>query len=199
MNKLLLFIFLIMNAGFCFGQSDYVLTENKPNSKRRYNTFPVKIYDSINNKSTISSFVKPLAISGKWYDFNSEKFLNENLVSHTYIVVSENDLILEYQTYPKESLQTYLRVDNLNDFQKKISGFYSSNKSEILSLTESPKKDYYLYKIKCRSRHNRKNFFTNYTLIGKKNEHFYWFTIYNIDETNFENFDKFLIDTFNNN
>ncbi len=199
MNKSILFILLLMNAEFCFGQSDYVLTENNPNSKRRYNTFPVIIYDSINNKTTISSFVKPLAISGKWYDFNSEKILNENLVSHTYIVVSENDLILEYQTYPKESLQTYLRVDNLNDFQKKISGFYSSNKSEILSLTESPKKDYYLYKIKCRSQHNKKNFFTNYTLIGKKKEHFYWLTIYNIDETNFDNFDKFLIDTFNNN
>ena len=60
MDKLRLFTILIMNAGFCFAQSDYVLTENNPNSKRRYNTFPVKMYDSINNKSTVSSFVKPL-------------------------------------------------------------------------------------------------------------------------------------------
>lgn len=192
--KLIVLLFTIN----CVGQSDYIVVENKYDKNRR-NGSNIEKYDSIKNVTTVNSYQKLLKLNGKWLDFNREKFLNEDLVSHAYMVVGENDIILEYATYTSDTFQHFFLTDDFQKFNKKFLRYNSKNKSKVISTTESPYKNYFIHKIKRRGRHNKNNYFTTYTLLGKKNDRFYWFTLYNIDDANFENFDKLLIDTFNNN
>lgn len=196
--KKILSILLLFTSVISFSQSDYIVVENK-DDKNRINGSRVEKYDSIKNVTTVKVYSNSINLNGKWLDFNYEKFLNENLVSHANVIVGENDLILEYGIYTLDSFQTYFLTNDFQKFNKKFLKYNSKNKSEVISTIESPNKNYFIHKIKRRGRHNKSNYFTTYTLLGKKNDHFYWFTLYNIDDANFENFDKLLLDTFNNN
>lgn len=196
--KSVLVILLISISYATFGQSDYILVENKYEKNRR-NVSKIEKFDSIKNITTVKVYTTSINLNGKWLDFNREKNLNEDLVSHANIIVGENNLILEYGIYDSESFQTYFLTNNLQKFNKKFLRYNSKNKSEVISTTESTNKNYFIHKMKRQGRHNKNNYFTTYTLLGKKNDHFYWFTLYNIDLKNIENLEKFLIDTFNNN
>jgi hypothetical protein len=196
--KSILVILFISISYLTFGQSDYTILENKYD-KNRINVSKIEKFDSIKNITTVKVYSTSINLNGKWLDFDHQKFLNENIVSHAAIVINQNDLILEYGIYSLDSFQNYYFTKDLQKFNKKFLKFNLNEKSEILNTFEGEYKNYYIHKIKRYGRHNKNNFFTTYTLIGKKNNHFYWFTLYNVDLTNFENSKKFLVDTFNNN
>lgn len=201
MNKLLLFIFLLMYTGFCFGQSDYVPTEKK--EKYGFNSITnVVNFDSLQNITEVKLYDKKhtkIKLTGKWFDYNYIKFEREIFVSHCPFFVDENDVVLEIGIFEKEFHKVFTGCYGFKDFSRKYPKRIKRNKGEIISTQINMEKNFKLYKIKMPSKFNKEVVFTSYHLIGEKNNEIYHMVLYNIDETNFENFDKFLIDTYNNN
>jgi hypothetical protein len=200
MNKSLLFIFLIMNAVFCFGQSDYVPTEKK--DKAGYNgKTNINAFDSISNFTEVKLYSdkQNIKLQGKWYDFHYAKYERENFVSHCPLFVDENDAVLEIGIFDKKFHSVFTGYYDYKDFSGDYPRTIKKAKGEIISTQIDKEKNFKLFKIKIPSKFNKEVIFTSYHLIGEKNNAIYRIVIYNIDETNFENFDKFLIDTFNNN
>ena len=201
MNKSLLFILLLMNAGFCFGQIDYIPVEKK--EKLGFSSITnVVNFDSIHNFTEVKLYDKThhkIKLTGKWFDFNYIKFESENLVSHCPVFVDENDAIFEMGIFDKEFHRAFTGCYDFKIFSRMYPKRLKKINGEIISTQINKEKNFQLFKIKLPSKFNKEMIFTSYHLIGEKNNFIYRIVIYNINETNFENFDKFLIDTFNNN
>ncbi|WP_395044632.1 hypothetical protein [Flavobacterium sp.] len=199
MKKSSVIIFILL-SNFCFAQSDYIVVEKKVEDLSYYNDENVKSYDSIKNITTVNIYnVGTIFLIGKWNDFNKQKYLEERLITHCPVLINENNFILEIGIFDQEINQ--ILTGRIN-FKKYNFAFLRQNKrmkSKILTSVFNKEKNYYLHKIKHRSLYNDASFFTSYHLIGKKGKDFYRMVLYNNDETNFENFEEFLINTYNNN
>ncbi len=200
MNKTLLFLLLITSS-HSFGQSDYIPTEKK--EKLGFSSITnILNFDSIRNFTEVKLFgIKhnKIKLTGKWFDYNYIKFEREIFVSHCPFFVDENDVVLEIGIFEKEFHRVFTGCWDFKDLSRMYPKRLKRMKGEVISTQINREKKYNLYKIKMPSKFNKDVIFTSYHLIGEKNNEIYQMVIYNIDETNFENFDKFLIDTFNNN
>ncbi len=200
MNKSILFILLLMNAGFCFGQSDYVPVENNDKDGNYNNRTNIVKLDSINNFTNIKLHSNAvIKLVGLWYDFDYVKYKKEGLVTHSQIFVDDNNTIFEIGVFTIKSHNIITGYYDYKDFSRNYPRTIKKVKGEVISTQVDKDKNFKLYKIKMPSQFNKDVVFTSYHLIGEKNNNIYRLVLYNIDETNFENFDKFLIDTFNNN
>lgn len=198
--KNLITLILIIHSSFSFGQSDYVLVERQNENLHFLNYKNVIKYDSLKNQTVIKLDDKFKGfITGEWSDFNKKKYFDESLVSHCPVLIDENNIICEVGIFTNEIIQRISGTSNLKSYNKLYLRFNKKVKSTIVTSNFNEEKNFYIYKTKYPSRIIENFFFTSYHLIGEKNKKIYHLAIYNIDETNFENFDKFLIDTFNNN
>ena len=199
--KNLFLIILIIQSTFSFGQSDYFPTEKAV--KGGYNgKTNIIAFDSINNYTTVKLYDRKnnnIKLIGKWYDFHYAKYESENLVSHCPVFVDENDAIFEMGIFDKEFHRAFTGCYDFKDFSRMYPKRLKRMKREVISTQINKEKNFMLFKVKIPSKFNKDVIFSSYHLIGEKNNDIYRIVIYNIDETNFENFDKFLIDTYNNN
>jgi len=198
--KNLLILLFILSQIFCFGQSDYVVVEGeKLNKYERKVVNPVQ-YNSLKNTTAVKLYSNHIInLIGKWDHFNDTKFGEEHLVSHCPILVDENNVILEFAIFDQSFHNDLTGSYSFRHYQKQYLTRYAPKNSVLISSQIDEAKKIYVYKLKSPSKFNQNNIYTSYHLIGKKNNKVYRMVIYNIDETNFENFDTFLINTFNNN
>jgi hypothetical protein len=199
MKQVLLLLFII-SFKFSFGQSDYVSVENN-NKDAAYNgrTNIVKL-DSINNFTNIKLHSNAvIKLVGFWYDFDYVKYKKEGLVTHSQIFVDDNNTIFEIGVFTIKSHNIITGYYDYKDFSRNYPRTIKKAKGEVISTQIDKEKNFKLFKVKMPSKFNKDVVFTSYHLIGEKNKDIYRMVIYNIDETNFENFDKFLIETYNNN
>ncbi len=198
MKNFLLILFII-SFKFCFGQSDYVVVEQTEKFGIGNVTSMVSI-DSINNFTYVNLYGgNKIKLTGKWYDFNHAKYKDERLITHCPVFVDENNAILEIGIFDPEFHRLFAGNWGFEAFSKNYFRIVKKVNGEIISSQINKVKNFSLYKVKMPSRYNKNAFFTSYHLIGEKNKKIYRMVLYNIDETNFENFDTFLINTFDNN
>jgi hypothetical protein len=168
MKNLLISLF-ILSSKFCFGQSDYIIVENKDPNKHYKRATEIAKRDSIKNITTVKLLPNSTAnLIGKWYDFDDKHFLQENLISHCPIFVDENNAILEIGIFREKGHNSITGTNNFKDFQKKYLKRYVKEKSTLISSQIDENKNYYLYKLKSPSKFNQNNIYTRYHLIGKK-------------------------------
>lgn len=193
---------LLFVSGLTYSQSDYVLVEIKE-KRMNYGFTPNSIhYDSISNKSKVKLFSRePLfaTLTGHWFQVDYSRFYLEDFITHCPTYVDENDNIFEIGVFDTEFHEIITGFSTNKGFVKWHTKKIIKNKGEVLNITINDEKNYILYKVKMPSKHGAKTMYTSYHLIGKKNNNIYRMMLYNIDEVNFENFERFLIETFNNN
>lgn len=198
--KNLFYIILIIQSTFCFGQSDYVPVENNDKDGNYNNRTNIVKLDSINNFTNIKLHSNAvIKLVGLWYDFDYVKYKKEGLVTHSQIFVDDNNTIFEIGVFTIKSHNIITGYYDYKDFSRNYPRTIKKVKGEVISTQVDKEKNFKLYKIRMPSQFNKDVVFTSYHLIGEKNNNIYRMVLYNIDETNFENFDKFLIDTYNNN
>ena len=201
MNKSLLFIFLIMNAGFCFGQSDYFITRNFDKNKRHTNFESVSKFDSINTITHTKDYGNEnISLAGEWLDFNHMDFNHESIISHCPVLVEHNtNSILEIGIFDKESYEGIFRYYNYEDGNKKFLKRSEKINSEIVKFTVNKKQKYIVNTIKRYSLYNKDNTFTCLVLFGEKKGKIYMISVYNFDLQKIEYYENFVVKTFNNN
>ncbi len=193
-------LLFIISFKFCFGQSDYVVVEQTEKFALGYKTSIISI-DSINNITNVKFYsdISKIKLTGKWYDFNHAKYQHERIISHCPIFVDDNNAILEIGIFDAEFHRVFTGDWDYKSFRRNYSRRVKKANGEIISSQINKVKNFNLYKVKMPSRYNKDAFFTSYHLIGEKNKKIYRMVLYNIDDINLENFDTFLINTFDNN
>lgn len=198
--KNLFYIILIIQSTFCFGQSDYVPVENNDKDGNYNNRTNIVKLDSINKITFIKLDSKSsVKLSGLWFDFDHVNYKKEGLVPYSQIFVDDNNTMFEILIFSVKAHRKISGYFNYKDFSKDYPQIIKKANGEIISTQINKEKNFKLFKVKMPSQFNKDVIFTSYHLIGGKNNDIYRLVLYNIDETNFENFDKFLMDTFNNN
>jgi hypothetical protein len=198
MKRFMLLLFII-SFKFCFGQSDYVVVEKTEKFVVGNRTNNTSI-DSINNFTNVKLYTDDkIKLLGKWYDFNYTKYKHENIITHCPVLVDENNAILEIGIFDTEFHRVFTGDWDYKAFNRHYHRRVKKVNGEIISFQINKVENFSLYKVKMPSRYNKDVFFTSYHLIGEKNKKIYRMVLYNMDETNFENFENFLINTFNNN
>lgn len=199
--KNLVLLFFIISFKFSFGQSDYVPVKKTEKNLFFYYRTNVKSYDSINDITIInlSNNIHIVKLLGKWKNFNRVEYQEEKLISHCPILIDKFGGILELGIFEIEFHGVFTGSSNSKKYLANYPKLIKRLKGKILNSQIDNDKNYSLYKVKMPSRFGKKEIYTSYHFIGIKNNYVYRMALYNIDETNFENFDKFLIDTYNNN
>ncbi len=199
MKHLIILLFLIV-SNFCFAQNDYTILKNIDGKNLFRNSNRIIKYDSIKNKTDVKLYsIDTIKLIGKWHDFDVEKFCFENMITYAPILMNENNAILEIGMFNIEFHNNFTGYTSFKDFSKNYIEKFLRLNGKIISVKIDTEKNYTIYKLKIASRFNKNDYYTSYHLIGEKTNNVYRMVLYNIDETNFENFEEFLINTYNNN
>jgi hypothetical protein len=177
MKKIFLF-FNLLFWSICFGQKDLIVKSTDKNVSNSN--------DSLNNFKPIKQFDKK----------------HEYFISHSKLFVYEKNTFLEYRKLdPTEIVFTNdskLKLKSLKELDLEFLDYIAIDKSELLVKEIGPKKDYYLYKLKKKSKLNPNEEIILYYLLGVKNKFEYRFALYNY-EREIENSFDFLVNLFNKN